>query len=123
MIVTENVTMYKCEHCPKRYYRKQDILKHEFNCSRNPKNFSACHSCVHLEETEVEYVYYTEEESIIKKTTGFHCNKLNKDMYPFKAAKKGLPIKYPKTFKDQIQMPSACDFKEEKSLEEYLNNL
>jgi hypothetical protein len=125
MIVKENVTIYKCQYCPKReakiYIRMQDIVKHETNCYGNPKNWAACSGCKHLEEIKVEYKVDADMDVYIgtetKEANGFRCKKLEQKMYPFKAVRKGIVKRFPDTFKDQIQMPTRCNLREEEVLD------
>lgn len=108
MKILENITLYKCDFCPKRLIRKHAMEYHEHNCSSNPKNQSACSGCAFIVE-ERKDIYYSDpygEGSFISKT--FKCEKLNKKMYPFKAVKMGLVDKYPETFEGEEQMPNEC---------------
>ena len=107
---------YKCEYCGKLYRHGKTALNHENTCNKNPKNQAACIGCEYLEEIKIEVknwaysgdpYYYTAPYVDSKK---FHCNKLNKDLYPAKVVRKKLHIRYPEQFKDQEQMPSNCDF-------------
>ncbi len=118
MNIKENVTIYSCEFCKKKMFVKHAMVNHEKWCGNNPENYKACHGCIHLEEKEVEYcvrtytsdgdVYYTD-----KKTTGFVCAKLGKELYPFSAEKLKLPEKYPETFEDKEPMPKDCEHYED----------
>ncbi len=86
--------------------------KHEEFCSMNPKNHSACSACVHLVEGQTT-VYYERNDGggyreipCIQKT--FTCDKLKKEMYPFKVIRKNLLEKYPETFVGKELMPNVC---------------
>lgn len=41
MIITNNVTVYKCEFCNKKLYRKHAMIKHEDLCIHNTKKIKA----------------------------------------------------------------------------------
>lgn len=109
MRVKENVTIYQCDFCNRKMFRKHSMEKHEKWCDHNPQNFRACGSCQFLDETVVYYSYDKGLGEVNKKTNGFRCSKLNKDIYPFKAEKLDLPNKYPETFDGQEPMPKSCD--------------
>jgi len=86
------------------------MVKHEFICSMNPKNHAACSDCVFLIEGQTEVHNENNDgygvRGVIQKT--FYCEKLNKNMYPFKVVRKGLLEKYPETFEGMEQMPNNC---------------
>jgi hypothetical protein len=113
MIIKENVTVYQCEHCKKKMFRKHAMERHIDFCTYNPKNFTACSGCAHLDEIKIEYsvdhYFYVEVQ---RKSNGFRCKKLDKTLYPLKAKRLGLPEKYPETFEDQELMPRECEFAE-----------
>lgn len=105
---------YKCDYCGKLYRYGKTALNHEKLCKKNPENIAACSGCKHIEEIPIEFesMYYDDYYGGIPTITSkmFHCNKLNKNLYPAKAVRKKLNIRYPEQFKDQEQMPSNCDF-------------
>lgn len=105
--------VFQCDHCKRNMFVKHACIKHEDNCSKNPKNFHACGGCAYLQETEVEYWvkqnYNYESGGYSNTVRGFKCTKLDKELYPFKATKKGLPDKYPGTFEGKEQMPNECE--------------
>lgn len=113
MIVKDNVQVFICEHCGKKLFRKHAMEKHEIVCSYNPKNIPACSGCIFLKETQVSVFYESNTEfgyhETEVNTKGFHCDKKNIGLYPFKVVKKGLLQKYPETFYGQHQMPEKCD--------------
>ena len=118
MIIKENVTVYQCQFCKKKMFRKHSMENHESKCYSNPLNFSACTNCEHCENIEVEYCVdtkdqYGEPDHEYKKTQGFFCKAKNIEMYPFKAVRKNLLEKYPETFEGKIQMPVECNLKKE----------
>lgn len=113
MKITENVTIYQCDHCSKKMVRRKAMINHELMCYNNPENKSACNNCLFLKKIQVEYGEKTysihDNKWIQSTTTGFKCTKLNQTMYPFKAEKYGLPDKYPETFENQVPMPKSCE--------------
>ena len=110
---TETREIYKCDHCRKVYQVKNACAIHEFNCTRNPKNIAACGGCVFMEERPTEYFYDTGYGESSAKSTKFHCKKLDKDMYPYKAIRLGLLDKYPEQFEEQEQMPTTCEHRDD----------
>lgn len=125
---TKDVTIFICEHCEKKMFAKGAMTKHEKWCNYNPANHRVCHDCKFLEETIIEYsVDVCEDEyqgSIKRKTTAFKCThpEINKMVYPFKAEKKLLPIRFPETFDGQIPMKSECEHFESDKQFYYENN-
>lgn len=114
MIVKENITVYICQHCKKRYFKKHAAELHEPMCYSNPENVRACSHCVNLEETTNTYYWDTWNGEASRTVKAFKCKILEKMMYPFKAEKKGLIDKYPESFEEQIPMPKTCEhFKHE----------
>jgi hypothetical protein len=112
MKVKENVTVFTCDHCEKKLFRKHAMVKHESFCQSNPDNYDACLNCkfiqlgekvIHIESQD----YYMTD--YIKTVRTFHCSKLDQPMYPFKAHKRGLPERFPEDFFGQIRMPSTCE--------------
>lgn len=92
--------------------------KHEKNCYSNPENFRICSGCGYLEEIKTTYLadvrrfgenYGVIEDVEERATNGFRCKKLDKEMYPFKAERKGLPEKYPESFEGKEPMPKTCE--------------
>lgn len=115
MITTENVTIYKCEFCKKKYFRKHACEGHEKYCSSNPENEKACSGCVFLEETKVEYDVDNYEYGgyQTRYSNGFKCLKKDQLLYPLKAERLDLPNRYPETFEDQLPMPKDCDLRDD----------
>lgn len=110
MEVRENVTLYICDHCGKRLIRKSAMIKHEDNCSQNPKNIPACYSCKFLEQEEIEYYTYGYNDTENShKSTCLRCTKKNVLMYPPKA--KRLALEYPEQFEEQTETPKVCELK------------
>lgn len=109
MITIENTTLYKCEHCRKKYEKKLACELHEQWCVKNPKNFAKCGGCTYLEEKK-KTIYrdaYDGEHSSYSRM--FYCNKKQVEVYPLKVARLNLPHKYPEDFEGAIQMPAKCD--------------
>jgi len=54
VIIKRNVTIYKCEHCGKRYVREYYAAQHESMCRKRPENSIACfEGCKFLEKKTV----------------------------------------------------------------------
>lgn len=107
-------TVFQCDFCDKRLFRKNAMENHESKCKSNPLNKDACHGCSFCQEIEVEYTfdgysggYYFEET---RSTKGFKCTKLNKELYPHKA--EYLAERYPEHFYDKEVMPNECEHHE-----------
>jgi len=120
MIVAENVTVYKCEHCGKKLFRKYAMANHEAKCNSNPINIPACYGCQFLEQIETtyekmcnsfgeDYGVRFDSHSETVKTNGFRCVKLDKELYPPKVLIKGIIDKYPESFENKELMPNDCD--------------
>lgn len=112
MTIKENITIYKCDFCPKELKKKHAMISHEEKCDKNPKNLKHCHFCEHLEPVEIEvYIdsYLCSNDGVMTKVKSFKCNKLDKLMYPYSIEKHDLPNKFPDTFEDQEPMPNNCD--------------
>lgn len=111
MIIIENVTIYKCEFCSKKLYRKHAMLKHEDLCFNNPKNIKACMNCEFLEKIQINahwLVGNSEHVDNSKQVDVFRCNKLDKLMFPFSIERRKLHEKFD-TYSEQEPMPSKCD--------------
>jgi hypothetical protein len=110
---TETKPVYYCDYCNKHLFLKHAMIKHENLCGQNPKNWDACIDCAFCEKIDVTYWIDNDWGGDIEKTAqGFKCGKLDKEMYPFKAAKKNLPARFPGTFEGKEQMPNKCEHKE-----------
>ena len=120
MKTIENITIYKCDYCKKTLFRKHAMIHHETYCKSNPNNVRACGACIHLEKTQINYLSkYTDDEGcgIERTTNGFHCNKLNKNLYPLKVLKHNLVQRFPRTFEGQELMPKECDSMERANID------
>lgn len=76
---TKEVTLYKCDHCRKKYLRAHACLKHEKMCHYNPANKTCCYSCKFLtkQETDVDGDSYV---TIRRKL--FFCTKKQVFLHP-----------------------------------------
>ncbi len=99
--------VYNCDHCNKRYVKKDAAESHEDLCNKNPKNFMACLGCENL---EIHIEEHFDNGRDCRSHNEFFCKKLQKEMYPHKAVQKGLLEKYPESFEDKIKMPVTCEF-------------
>lgn len=100
--------VYYCDHCNKNGLVKWMIEKHEKFCSSDPNNQSMCSGCANVIHSEKEFFY----DGYSRTSSSFECSVKKCGLIPLIAQRKGLPEKYPDTFKDSIQMPSECsDFK------------
>jgi hypothetical protein len=109
MIIKENITVYICQHCKKRYFKKNACEKHETICYSNPENFRACSGCDHLEETTNKVFFDAWDGESSRTFKAFRCKKLDKMLYPFKVEAKGIIGKYPESFEEQEPMPKKCE--------------
>jgi hypothetical protein len=110
MIIKTGVTVYQCQYCKRKMFRKHAMEHHEKYCYANPVNWKACSNCVHLEETTIEVNRYSyHEHNYISKRKTFRCKKLNQLMYPTIVERRGYLTKFPETFENQIAMPRECE--------------
>ena len=113
---TNNVTVFQCDFCKKKLFRKHAMVKHEDWCTYNPKNFSACSGCAFIKERleTIEIPSGSMEYSALTyQTKQFECTLLKKWLYPMKAVRKGIVEKYPETFEGQELMPNKCSHRVE----------
>ena len=111
MIIKSNVTVYQCEFCKKKLYRKHSMLKHEDLCFNNPKNYKACTGCKFLDKIQIDVHWIVGDPQFvdnIKQVDVFRCSKLDKLMFPFSIERRGLHEKF-STYNDQEPMPSTCE--------------
>jgi hypothetical protein len=113
---TETKQVHECDFCGKKLFVKGAMVRHEDNCVKNPKNWTACHECdfCKLVKKPITRSNYTWIDS-----NSYYCSNENikKEMHPFKSVRKGLVKKYPETFKDSILMPKTCEFFKRKPLD------
>jgi hypothetical protein len=103
-------TVFQCDFCDKRLFRKDAMERHELICSRNPVNNDACHGCTFCEEYKKEITvegYNGDFYEYGRMVRSFKCNKLNVGLYPHKAL--NLFKKYPENFEDEMLMPNSCE--------------
>lgn len=114
MKIKTGVTVYRCDHCKKKMFRKGAMERHEKWCDSNPDNHKACSDCCFLQETTVGVYSGTDPygDANTKYVKAFKCTKLDKMLYPLKVQQKGLVEKYPDTFEEQEPMPKECEHKE-----------
>lgn len=120
MKVKNNVTVYQCDFCNKKLFRKNAMVNHEIKCSKNPKNIRACFDCVHCEvvnilfESDVQ-TYNDDDDTLIESKT-FKCNKKNIFMFPPKLEyrENGVPsyVEYKGDEIMQEKMPLICEVKD-----------
>lgn len=114
MKIKKGVTVYRCDYCKKKMFRKGAMERHERLCDSNPENSKACSGCSFLQETTVEVYSGTDPygDERTRDVKAFRCTKLDKMLYPLKVEQKGLVEKYPDTFEDQEPMPKECEHRE-----------
>lgn len=111
MIVIQNVTMYQCEHCKKKQQRAHTMKRHEQFCSKNPNNYHPCISCKHL-LVDKFHVGADPNEGYGPTCKTFYCNKLDIDMYSYRAEQMRLMEKYPEDYEEKHRMPNSCKWHE-----------
>lgn len=106
----KDVTVYICDHCKKKLFRKHAMVNHELLCDKNPINKKACFGCIYLDTEEIEVQTGSDYDGEPNyRTSGcFNCKKLEKLMYSWNAEKRGLPNAYPEDFEEQKNMPNEC---------------
>lgn len=88
-MIIETKEVYKCEHCKKLYQRKDAAAKHETSCNKNPDNFRACHSCVHLIKQD-QVIYEDAGHGETKREVNLlYCPVIGTYLYPPKVEQKG----------------------------------
>ena len=111
---------YYCDYCNKMYISKYFCGKHEHNCSKNPANFRDCFSCRGCKSI---MGIVTESKNGLKEpfeAKVFYCTLIDIYLTPPKAENKGNIYTMDK---ENIFMPKKCEAKEEKTAEDYLNDL
>ena len=134
MKIIENVTLYKCDFCPKELKRKHAMSNHEERCYKNPENDRPCLHCQNLEQKEIEFYTgidtYHGAGPIYRKSKTFYCKA------------KDILLLHPKTAyftghgqiswvnlndveTEQFDMPLTCDIfdKENKDIAKLLSEL
>lgn len=114
MITIENTTIYKCEHCRKKYEIKRHCEAHELKCVKNPENFIRCIDCAHSEKRTMNYnkwipcLIYGEKESDAQ-IEAYWCTQKKHWVYPH--TKVNNPI-FAHDIEREIPnepMPKECD--------------
>lgn len=112
----KEINAYKCDFCGKLYKRKGDALNHERVCHKNPINDARCIMCSHIELVPVlvkNWLWdgdpYNDTPALIE-VKKFHCNKLNKDLYPALILRKKLHLRHPEHYATQELMPNECEY-------------
>lgn len=110
MLIQENVTVYKCEFCKKKYFQKPACEKHEELCFHNPINKRPCFSCDHCEKKKVTAIIdhgYMNHQAETQVEILF-CNHFKEGIYPPKVSEKGNSLDLGEF--DNVPMPKDCDF-------------
>ena len=105
-----DVTIYKCEHCNKKMFRKHAMVKHEKYCGCNPVNDRVCSTCDFMDRKSIEYNYDGYDGEGMATAKGFYCSKLKKYMYPPFIENKRCFTEYPEQFEDQLPFKKECEF-------------
>lgn len=109
MITIENITIYKCSFCKKKYEKQHACLHHEKYCTKNPENHSICAGCRYLEEKK-ETIEHDENSYLASREQKyFFCGKHQQRMHPLKAERTGIVEKYPEQFEESILFPKVCE--------------
>lgn len=111
MKTKENVTVYNCDFCNKRYLVKNACLNHEKWCGSNPETFPACTGCEHIETIEKSIWVGGDEDGYSRNVTAFRCKAKGIGLYPAKAERLKLTTRYPENFVGEELMPIKCDQK------------
>ena len=110
---TTNATVYHCDYCGHKLFRRHAMERHEQWCSKNPAVTPACFSgsgCVHLIKKEVTFPSSFGANE--RRSYCFHCKALDKDMYTIAAERRGLVGTFALD-DEQEPMPKSCEsFKE-----------
>ena len=89
MKTIENVTLYACDHCGKKYQRQHACQNHEQWCSKNSNNKHQCFNCVHLSK-EQEWGNQSPDDTEPRGKVHFYCDSeqcSSNLLYSFKAEK------------------------------------
>jgi hypothetical protein len=109
MKIKTGVTVYHCDHCKKKMFRKHAMEFHEKWCPKNPENEKACTGCAFLKEEKVTVYWDGFDGEHDMQRNGFRCTKLDKLLYPLAVQRRGLDGRYPEHFADQEPMPKVCE--------------
>lgn len=100
-------TVFQCDFCDKRMFRKNAMINHELVCSQNPVNKDACLGCAFCQEIEKTVYFDTWNGEGSRQVKSFKCTKLDQLMYPHKAQR--IEANYPESFENEIVMPNECE--------------
>jgi hypothetical protein len=112
-----NVTIYKCEHCNKKLFRKHAMINHEIKCKENPLNIRSCFDCSLCEMVKIKFELSTKtyEGEELGDSNSFKCKAKNIFMYPpkLKHSNNGIPEYVEHEGKEitQEEMPIECSKK------------
>lgn len=116
---TETKQVHECDFCGKKLFIKGAMQRHEDNCTRNPKNWAACHECTFCKLVQKPIFKNGIYADRWVDSNSYYCSNENikKEMHPHKAVRKGLVKKYPETFVNSVLMPTKCEhFQREKDI-------
>lgn len=114
----KGVTVYKCDYCNKKLFRKHAMFSHEIKCKQNPLNIRACFDCSMCEKVEIKFepeiqTYHNNND--LTKSHSFKCLSKNIFMFPPKMehSEGGLPsyVLHEGLEIDQEKMPILCNIK------------
>lgn len=121
MKVIDNITVYKCDHCSKKLFRKHAMQIHEKKCTKNPKNIRACFNCTFCKRIKIKYE--PESGGLLQESTSFKCTTKNIFMFPPKLEHpvERLPsyVEYRDKEILQDKMPLTCDMHKLVGMNEY----
>lgn len=105
MKTIKDVTVYKCDHCNKKYFREKACVNHEKMCYQNPANFRPCFICPNLEKKEVVIYFDTYNGQMEETRQVFHCNHFGTFLHTPQNAIKGNAFELDE---GNEEMPSEC---------------
>jgi hypothetical protein len=113
MKTINNVTLYACDHCGKRFQTKYAHDYHEAHkCRKNPNNQHKCFEgnldCQHLETIKDEYDINEEGFQLYCKR--FYCKAINRQMYTYRLSDRH----YIKPNIEGVRMPTQCELYEKR---------
>ena len=113
---------YYCDHCNKMYISKYFCGKHEIQCGKNPNNKRDCFDCKGLVTDYIGYTQHDKDGNLIdqRSVKVFYCSLIDVYVTPPKAENKGNMYVLEK---DNINMPKICGAKEDKTAEDYFDDL
>lgn len=110
MKITDNITVYQCEFCKKKLFRKHAMEHHEKYCRLNPEMERVCYDCIFKKETVVKVHKQGEHgEPYTEDYKAYSCEKLNTLIYHPIVERKKMIKKMPSVFENQIPMKKDCE--------------